>query len=66
MQPRFANHASRHKHINEIYEEVSDIFLCRTTAKWRDLLERADIPVMPMHTLETIGEDPNLNSVGFF
>ncbi|MCK1579754.1 CoA transferase [Bradyrhizobium sp. 168] len=66
VQPRFANHASRHKNINEIYEEVSRIFLSRTTAEWRELLERADIPVMPMHTLETILEDPHLNAVGFF
>jgi len=65
-QPRFANHAARHKHINEIYEEVGRIFLDRTTAEWRELLERADIPVMPMHTLESILDDPHLNAVGFF
>jgi crotonobetainyl-CoA:carnitine CoA-transferase CaiB-like acyl-CoA transferase len=65
-QPRFANHAARHKHINEIYEEVGRIFLGRTTAEWRDLLERADIPVMPMHTLESILDDPHLAAVGFF
>ena len=65
-QPRFANHAARHEHIDEIYEEVGSIFLGRTTAEWRELLERADIPVMPMHTLETIIDDPHLNAVGFF
>ncbi len=64
--PRFASHAARHKHIDEIYEEVGRIFLTRTTAAWRDLLERADIPVMPMHTLETILDDPHLEAVGFF
>jgi crotonobetainyl-CoA:carnitine CoA-transferase CaiB-like acyl-CoA transferase len=66
QQPRFASHAARHKHIDEIYEEVGRIFLGRTTAEWRELLERADIPVMPMHTLETILDDPHLNAVGFF
>ena len=65
-QPRFANHAARTKHIDEIYEEIGHIFLTRTTAEWRDLLERADIPVMPMHTLETILEDPHLNAIDFF
>ena len=64
--PRFASHAARHQHIDEIYEEVGRIFLGRSTAAWRDLLERADIPVMPMHTLETILDDPHLNAVGFF
>lgn len=66
LQPRFASHASRHKHINEIYEEVGRIFLSRSTVQWRELLESADIPVMPMHTLETILDDPHLNAVGFF
>jgi crotonobetainyl-CoA:carnitine CoA-transferase CaiB-like acyl-CoA transferase len=65
-EPRFASHAARHKHIDEIYREVGRIFLTRTTAEWRELLERADIPVMPMHTLETILDDPHLNAVGFF
>lgn len=65
-QPRFANHAARTAHIDEIYEEVGRIFLTRTSAEWRELLERADIPVMPMHTLETILDDPHLNAVGFF
>src|SRR5664279_2666283 len=65
-EPRFASHAARHAHIDEIYEEVGRIFLGRSTAEWRELLERADIPVMPMHTLETILDDPHLNAVGFF
>lgn len=65
-QPRFANHAARYAHIDEIYEEIGRIFLSRTTAEWRELLERADIPVMPMHTIESILEDPHLAAVGFF
>ena len=65
-QPRFANHAARHAHIDEIYEEVGRIFLGRTTAEWRELLEREDIPVMPMNTLETIVDDPHLAAIGFF
>jgi len=64
--PRFASHAARHAHIDEIYEEIGRIFLGRTTANWRELLERADIPVMPMHTLESILDDPHLDAVGFF
>ena len=65
-QPRFASHVARMAHIDEIYEEIGHIFLTRTTAEWRALLEKADIPVMPMHTLETILDDPHLNAVGFF
>jgi crotonobetainyl-CoA:carnitine CoA-transferase CaiB-like acyl-CoA transferase len=65
-QPRFANHAARTRHIDEIYEEIGHIFVTRTTTEWRELLERADIPVMPMHTLETILDDPHLSAIGFF
>lgn len=65
-QPRFADHAARTRHIDEIYEDVGRIFLSRTTAQWRELLERADIPVMPMHTVASILDDPHLAAVGFF
>ncbi|UYO48805.1 CoA transferase [Rhodopseudomonas palustris] len=65
-QPRFANHAARTRHIDEIYEEIGAIFQTRTTADWRELLERADIPVMPMHSMESILDDPHLRAVGFF
>lgn len=65
-EPRFANHAARTRHIDEIYEEVGRIFLGRSTAEWRALLERADIPVMPMHTLTSILDDPHLKAVEFF
>ena len=64
--PRFASHAARHQHIDAIYEEVGRIFLGRSTAEWSELLERADIPVMPMHTLQSILDDPHLQAVGFF
>src|SRR6202008_1256699 len=59
------NHAARTKHIDEIYEEIGHIFATRTSAEWRELLERADIPVMPMHTLETILDDPHLKAIDF-
>ncbi len=65
-QPRFANHAARMAHIDEIYAEIGQIFLGRTTDEWRELLEKADIPVMPMHTLETMLDDPHLKAIGFF
>jgi len=64
--PRLASHAARHQYIDEIYEEVGRIFLGRSTAEWYELLERADIPVMPMHTLQSILDDPHLQAVGFF
>src|SRR3546814_9778527 len=45
---------------------VAKIFLERTTDEWLSLLEQADIPCMPLHTLESIFEDPHLQAVGLF
>jgi crotonobetainyl-CoA:carnitine CoA-transferase CaiB-like acyl-CoA transferase len=38
----------------------------RTTAQWLELLERADIPAMRLHDLESLLADPHLEAVGFF
>jgi crotonobetainyl-CoA:carnitine CoA-transferase CaiB-like acyl-CoA transferase len=64
--PRFANHAARLKHINEIYAEVAAIFRQRPTAEWLEILDRADIPVTPLNTLESLLEDPHLEATDFF
>jgi crotonobetainyl-CoA:carnitine CoA-transferase CaiB-like acyl-CoA transferase len=64
--PRYNNHATRGAHIDNIYEELSAIFETRTTAEWTELLEGADIPVMPLHTRETIFSDPHLVGTDFF
>ncbi len=45
---------------------MAKIFLERTTQEWLDLLEKADIPSMPLHDLETIFEDPHLEAIKFF
>lgn len=64
--PRFANMDSRTRHINELYAWVAEILATRTTAEWLNILEEADIPVMPMHSLDTLLEDEHLRAIGFF
>jgi crotonobetainyl-CoA:carnitine CoA-transferase CaiB-like acyl-CoA transferase len=64
--PRFTSHATRTRHIDEILAMLAAEFLTRTTAEWLALLEAADCPVTPVHTLETIFEDPHLVATGFF
>jgi crotonobetainyl-CoA:carnitine CoA-transferase CaiB-like acyl-CoA transferase len=64
--PRFASHTSRTRNIDGIYDEIGSVFLERTTREWFELLEAADIPHMPMHTLATIQDDPHLKAVNFF
>ena len=64
--PVFSTFAGRATNIDTVYAELARIFETRTTAEWLDLLTEADIPVMPMHDLESILQDPHLVSTGFF
>jgi crotonobetainyl-CoA:carnitine CoA-transferase CaiB-like acyl-CoA transferase len=62
---RFRDHASRIRHVREIYGEVAEIFTTRTTAEWMALLEDADIPYTPLRTVEGLLDDPHLAATGF-
>ncbi len=64
--PRFASVTTRTQNIDAIYAEIAALFKTRTTAAWTRLLDDADIPVTPMHDLETIFTDPHLVATGFF
>ena len=62
--PRFATITSRSQHISELYQIVEDMMVERTTQEWLELLEASDIPVMPMHTLDSLIDDPHLAAIG--
>ncbi|OWJ79632.1 CaiB/BaiF CoA transferase family protein [Haematobacter genomosp. 1] len=64
--PRFRDFVSRMAHIDEVYGELSRLFLTRTTAEWMELLEEADVPAMPMYDFEGVLNDPHLAATGFF
>jgi crotonobetainyl-CoA:carnitine CoA-transferase CaiB-like acyl-CoA transferase len=64
--PKFSTFAGRAGNIDVVYAELARIFETRTTAEWLELLTRADIPVMPMHDLESILDDPHLVATGYF
>ncbi|MEO7231509.1 MAG: CoA transferase [Polaromonas sp.] len=64
--PRFSSIGRRTENIGELYQLVGQVMATRTSAEWTALLEAADIPVMPMHTVESLMDDPHLNAVGFF
>jgi len=63
---RFATLRSRTIFAQETYSFVRENLPSRTTAEWLKSFEEADIPATPLHTLETIFEDPHLNATGFF
>ena len=64
--PRLANIAARTRHITALYTMVSDEIGRRSTAELQALLAGTDIPVFPMHTFDTLLEDPHLDDIGFF
>ncbi len=64
--PRFADMGVRTRHTNELYGMVAEAIATRTTAEWLEALEGIDIPVMPVHSVESLMEDPHLKATGFF
>lgn len=63
---RFLDHAARSENIDELYRLLSEILAERTTDKWLQMLEPADIPVAPVLSPEDLLEDPHLRVIGFF
>jgi crotonobetainyl-CoA:carnitine CoA-transferase CaiB-like acyl-CoA transferase len=64
--PRFATQASRSQHFDAAYAFVADHMRSRTNAEWLEALMEADIPVMPLNSLEDLIDDRHLNETGFF
>jgi len=64
--PRFADIRNRTAHIDELYQLVSEELERRTTREWLKLLPESEIPIFPMHTLESLLEDEHLAATGFF
>jgi crotonobetainyl-CoA:carnitine CoA-transferase CaiB-like acyl-CoA transferase len=64
--PRYASAQKIAEHIGELYQLFADAMATKTTGEWIELLDQADIPAMPMHTPESIQQDPHLLATGFF
>ncbi len=64
--PKFSTFAARAVNIDVVYAELARMMLDRTTAEWTELLNKADIPTLPMHDLESILTDPHLKATNFF
>jgi crotonobetainyl-CoA:carnitine CoA-transferase CaiB-like acyl-CoA transferase len=64
--PKFATFAGRATNIDVVYAELARILETKTTAEWSKILEKADVPVMPMHDLESLLDDPHIVATNFF
>jgi crotonobetainyl-CoA:carnitine CoA-transferase CaiB-like acyl-CoA transferase len=63
--PKFATFAGRAANIDTVYAELARILETKTTAEWTAILEKADVPVMPMHDLESLLQDPHIVATDF-
>lgn len=64
--PRYRSMTSRTENIAAIYRELAERLRTRTTADWMALFIKADVPAMPMHSLESLATDAHLQATGFF
>ena len=63
--PQFATQEARSQNYTLAYAMVADEMKRRSTAFWLEALERGDIPVQRMNSLDDIVEDPHLNAIGY-
>lgn len=63
--PRFKSIRGRTQNIGELYAFLDRTFADRPTGEWLKLLGEADIPAMPLHTPESLLEDPHMQATGF-
>jgi crotonobetainyl-CoA:carnitine CoA-transferase CaiB-like acyl-CoA transferase len=64
--PNFATYEARSRNYDRVYGMVADEMKKRNTAEWLEGLERADIPVQRMNSLDDIAGDPHLAAIGYF
>ena len=64
--PRFATFKARMGDVEHVYGWLAEVFQTRTSGEWIDLLDAVDVPIMAMHTLESVLRDPHLADAGFF
>jgi crotonobetainyl-CoA:carnitine CoA-transferase CaiB-like acyl-CoA transferase len=64
--PHLCDPEQRRAHYDEAYGVVAEILASCPSAQWLATLEAADIPVLPMHDLDSLLDDAHLRAVGFF
>jgi crotonobetainyl-CoA:carnitine CoA-transferase CaiB-like acyl-CoA transferase len=64
--PRFSTVPARFANVKDFFQIRFEAMKARTTAEWLEILDRADVPAMPYHTLDSVLEDSHLADVGFF
>ena len=63
--PRLSTMQARVENIDDLYAMVREILRTDTTEHWLRKFDEADIPAMPLNTLDNLMDDPHLKAVGF-
>lgn len=66
QDPKLSSITQRTLNIDALYGEVAQILSQQSTEHWLDFFLKADIPAVPLNTLETLLDDPHLQAVGAF
>jgi crotonobetainyl-CoA:carnitine CoA-transferase CaiB-like acyl-CoA transferase len=64
-KPEYATQEARSRNFRQIYAMVADEMKRRPTAFWLEALERGDVPVQRMNSLDDIVADPHLHAIGY-
>ncbi len=62
--PRFHDHATRTRSYDAVYAFLAAEMRKRATAEWEAGFARHDIPFAPMHSVDSLLDDPHLQAVG--
>ena len=63
---RFSTIPARFRNVGEYFGIRAEALKEKTTEEWLEIFEKADVPAMPYHTLDSLMEDPHLADVGLF
>lgn len=63
---RFSTITSRVANIDALYSLVGQVMTEKTSSEWLTILDAADIPAMPLNSIDTLINDPHLQDVEYF
>jgi crotonobetainyl-CoA:carnitine CoA-transferase CaiB-like acyl-CoA transferase len=64
--PRFSSVQARFANVKDYFEIRMNALKAKTTDEWLTILDAADVPAMPYHTLDSLLDDPHLKAIDFF
>jgi crotonobetainyl-CoA:carnitine CoA-transferase CaiB-like acyl-CoA transferase len=65
QRPEFATQEARSQNYKSAYAMIAEEMKTRSTAFWLEALEKGDIPVQRMNSLDDIVNDPHLAAIGY-